>query len=100
VGGKTGTAEKPDKGRYARNKLISSFCGVFPIEDPQYLVFIMMDEPHGNRASAGFATGGWTAAPAVGKVIARIAPLLGVRPIEQEEAPVAGITRVNAVRTP
>jgi cell division protein FtsI (penicillin-binding protein 3) len=78
VGGKTGTAEKPYNGSYARHLLISSFCGVFPIEDPRYLVFIMMDEPHGTKASAGFATGGWTAAPAVGRVIARIAPLLGV----------------------
>jgi cell division protein FtsI (penicillin-binding protein 3) len=79
VGGKTGTAEKPAKGGYAKHLLISSFCGVFPIEDPRYLVFIMMDEPHGNKSSAGFATGGWTAAPAVGRVIARVAPLLGVR---------------------
>ena len=39
----------------------------------------MMDEPHGTKKSYGFATGGWTAAPAVGRVIARIAPLLGVR---------------------
>jgi cell division protein FtsI (penicillin-binding protein 3) len=78
VGGKTGTAEKPSKGGYAKHLLISSFCGVFPIEDPRYLVFIMMDEPHGIKASAGFATGGWTAAPAVGEVIARVAPLLGV----------------------
>ena len=100
VGGKTGTAEKPDHGRYARKKLVSSFCGVFPIDDPQYLVFIMMDEPHGNKQSFGFATGGWTAAPAVGKVIARIAPLLGVRRNEPEETPAAGLTRVNAVRTP
>jgi cell division protein FtsI (penicillin-binding protein 3) len=79
VGGKTGTAEKPQNGRYAHHSLISSFCGVFPISDPQYLVFVMLDEPHGNKASAGFATGGWTAAPAVGRVIARVAPLLGVR---------------------
>jgi cell division protein FtsI (penicillin-binding protein 3) len=78
IGGKTGTAEKPHKGSYARHQLISSFVGVFPIEDPSYLVFIMMDEPHGIKASAGFATGGWTAAPAVGRVIAHIAPLLGV----------------------
>jgi len=79
VGGKTGTAEKPDNGSYARHRLISSFVGVFPISDPQYLVFIMMDEPKGNKSSFGFATGGWTAAPAVGRVIARIGPLLGVR---------------------
>ena len=79
VGGKTGTAEKAENGSYARHLLISSFCGVFPIGDPQYLVFVMLDEPHGNKESAGFATGGWTAAPAVGRVIAKIAPLLGVR---------------------
>jgi cell division protein FtsI (penicillin-binding protein 3) len=78
VGGKTGTAEKASNGSYARHQLISSFCGVFPIHDPQYLVFIMLDEPHGNKQSGGFATGGATAAPAVGRVIARVAPLLGV----------------------
>jgi cell division protein FtsI (penicillin-binding protein 3) len=38
----------------------------------------MFDEPKGNKASFGFATAGWTAAPAVGRVIAKIAPLLGV----------------------
>jgi cell division protein FtsI (penicillin-binding protein 3) len=79
VGGKTGTAEKAENGSYARQLLISSFCGVFPIDDPQYLVFVLLDEPHGNKQSGGFATGGATAAPAVGRVIARIAPLLGVR---------------------
>jgi cell division protein FtsI (penicillin-binding protein 3) len=79
VGGKTGTAEKAENGSYAHHLLISSFCGIFPIDDPQYLVFIMLDEPHGNKQSGGFATGGATAAPAVGRVIAKIAPLLGVR---------------------
>ena len=78
VGGKTGTAEKAENGSYAHRLLISSFCGVFPIDDPQFLVFLMLDEPHGNRESGGFATGGETAAPAVGRIIARIAPLLGV----------------------
>jgi cell division protein FtsI (penicillin-binding protein 3) len=78
VGGKTGTAEKAENGSYAHHLLISSFCGVFPIDDPQYLVFVMLDEPHGNKQSGGFATGGATAAPAVGRAIAKIAPLLGV----------------------
>jgi cell division protein FtsI (penicillin-binding protein 3) len=79
VGGKTGTAEKAENGSYAHHELISSFAGIFPIDDPQYLVFIMLDEPHGNKQSGGFATGGATAAPYVGRAIARIAPLLGVR---------------------
>lgn len=79
VGGKTGTAEKAENGSYAHHLLISSFCGVFPISDPQYLVFIMLDEPHGNKSTGGFSTGGAVAAPSVGRVIAKIAPLLGVR---------------------
>jgi cell division protein FtsI (penicillin-binding protein 3) len=84
VGGKTGTAEKAENGSYAHHLLISSFCGVFPIDDPQYLVFVLLDEPHGNKQSGGFATGGATAAPAVGRIIARIAPLLGVKRIETD----------------
>ena len=56
---------------------------MFPASDPEFLVFILFDEPRGTRVSYGFAqhagaTGGWTAAPATGRVIARIAPLLGV----------------------
>jgi len=79
VGGKTGTAEKAENGSYAHHLLISSFCGMFPINDPQYLVFMMLDEPHGNRTTGGFSTGGAVAAPSVGRIIAKIGPLLGVR---------------------
>ncbi len=78
VGGKTGTAEKPHNGGYLRHALISSFCGVFPISNPQYLVFVMLDEPRSTKDTAGFATAGYTSAPVAGRVIARIAPLLGV----------------------
>ncbi len=78
VGGKTGTAEKATARGYSRNLQITSFAGIFPSQDPRYLVFTMFDEPKGNKESFGFATAGWTAAPATGRVIARIAPLLGV----------------------
>jgi cell division protein FtsI (penicillin-binding protein 3) len=47
----------------------------------RYFVLILLDEPKGNKASFGFATGGWTAAPAAGRVIERIAPILGVKRI-------------------
>ena len=80
VGGKTGTAEKPGVRGYRRKALISSFVGVFPIDAPRYLVLAMIDEPKGTKETFGYATGGWTAAPAVGRVVARIAPLLGVEP--------------------
>jgi len=82
VGGKTGSAEKIVDGRYAKTTLVSSFAAVFPTDGPpeadRYFVLILMDEPKGNAESFGFATGGWAAAPAVGRVIDRIGPFLGV----------------------
>jgi cell division protein FtsI (penicillin-binding protein 3) len=79
VGGKTGSAQVPGPhGRYIPHALRTSFCGVFPVHNPRYLVFILLDQPHGTKQTAGFALAGWTAAPAVGRVIQRIAPLLGV----------------------
>ena len=84
VGGKTGTAEKVKDQAYNRKALRSSFVGAFPMNKPKYVVFAMVDEPIGNKDSRGYATGGWVAAPLVGKVIAQIAPLLGVKPINYE----------------
>jgi cell division protein FtsI (penicillin-binding protein 3) len=78
VGGKTGSAEKPGRRGYQAHKLVTSFCATFPIEKPRYLVFVVLDEPHGTKATGGFALAGYTAAPLAGHVIARIAPLLGV----------------------
>ena len=78
VGGKTGTAEKPTARGYSQHLQITSFAGIFPSGDPRYLVFTMFDEPIGNKESFGFATAGWTAAPTTGRVIAHIAPILGV----------------------
>ncbi len=85
VGGKTGTAEKSADGSYDRKKLISSFIAVFPMDAPRYAVFVMVDEPKGTRESFGYATGGWVAAPAAGRVIASMAPLLGMVP---EQGPI------------
>jgi cell division protein FtsI (penicillin-binding protein 3) len=86
VGGKTGTADKVSGRHYAEKKLLSSFVGVFPINDPKYLVLTMVDEPHPNKQSHGYATAGWTVAPANSRIIQRIAPLLGVPPVD-ESAP-------------
>jgi cell division protein FtsI (penicillin-binding protein 3) len=85
VGGKTGTAEKASAHGYQRHELLSSFVGAFPINDPRYLVMAIIDEPHGNAKSHGFATAGWTAAPVVGRSIQRMAPLLGVKPVDESD---------------
>jgi cell division protein FtsI (penicillin-binding protein 3) len=80
VGGKTGTAEKPDGGRYNRNAMVTTFAGAFPMDDPKYVVIAMLDEPKGTKETYGFRGAGWNAAPVVSKVISRIAPVLGVAP--------------------
>jgi len=84
VGGKTGTAEKVVGRRYKAKALMSSFIGAFPMTAPRYVVFAMIDEPTGNKKTFGYATGGWVAAPVVGKVIARIGPMLGVAPVNAD----------------
>lgn len=83
VGGKTGTAEKNAAGSkgYDKKRRISSFVAAFPMDEPRYVVFVMVDEPKGTDASYGYATGGWVAAPAAGRVIAKMAPLLGIEPV-------------------
>ena len=79
VGGKTGSAQVPGpNGRYIAHALRTSFCAVFPASNPRYIVFVLLDQPHGTIETGGFALAGYTAAPLAGKVISRIAPLLGV----------------------
>ncbi len=80
VGGKTGTAEKVVNGRYSKEKRLTSFIGAFPMDDPRYLVLVMLDEPKPTPETYGFATSGWNAVPAAAKIIERIAPMLGVEP--------------------
>jgi cell division protein FtsI (penicillin-binding protein 3) len=80
VGGKTGTAEKVVGGRYSKTKLLTTFMAVMPSDQPRYLVSILIDEPQPLKETFGFATSGWNAAPTAGKVVARIAPLLGLEP--------------------
>ncbi len=87
VGGKTGTSEKVEKGKYVKNKVLTSFMGVFPADKPRYLLLVMLDEPQPTPESKGQATSGHNAVPVAGKIIARIAPLLGLKP--RQDLPVA-----------
>jgi cell division protein FtsI (penicillin-binding protein 3) len=98
VGGKTGTADKISGRHYAERKLLSSFVGVFPINDPKYLVLTMVDEPHPNRQSHGYATAGWTVAPATSRIIERVAPLLGVQPVDESSPEVQCALMVESLQ--
>ena len=79
-GGKTGTAEKVGAHGYKKHANVAAFMSVFPMNAPRYAVYMMLDEPHATAATHGYATAGWVAAPAAGRVIARIGPMLGMLP--------------------
>ena len=95
IGGKTGTADKQVGGRYARDARIASFVGAFPMDDPRYVVFAMVDEPKGTKETFGYATGGWVAAPVVGDVVRRIAPIVGVEPVDEDSVRVRELLSVE-----
>jgi cell division protein FtsI (penicillin-binding protein 3) len=79
VGGKTGTAQKVIDKRYSDNHRLNSFLAAFPIDDPRYVVLVVLDDPQPEKPGAG-ATAGSNAAPTVGAIIRRSAALLGVEP--------------------
>lgn len=86
VGGKTGTAEKHSaSGGYDRKRLVSSFVGAFPMDDPRYVIYIAIDEPKGQKHSYGYATAGWVAAPAFARTVSSVVSILGIVP--QPDAP-------------
>lgn len=91
VGGKTGTAQKVINGRYSQSINITSFAGVFPMDDPRYVIVVMLDEPKATPETFGYTTAGWNAAPMVKTIISRIAPMLGVRPDKKLEPNMAEV---------
>lgn len=93
VGGKTGTSEKVTSQGYDKDKLLSSFIGVFPIDQPRYAILAILDEPQGIKSTHGYATGGWTAAPAVGDVVSDMVRILGISPSQNDHNMIAGLDR-------
>lgn len=93
VGGKTGSAEKAsDSGGYDRHLVLATFAAAFPMDNPRYVIVIMVDEPIGTQASGFQRTAGWTAAPIVDKTVTRIGPLLNVIPDTRRDVDVSELT--------
>lgn len=77
IGGKTGTAEKRDElGRPDKNRNVTAFVGIFPADAPQYVIMVVLDEPHATKESWGWKTAAWNAVPTTGKILESILPLL------------------------
>lgn len=84
VGGKTGTAEKiNNKGKYNKKSNIALFVGAFPMDHPQYMIFVALDDAKPNKINKGFTTGGMIAAPLAGEIIKRSISILDVLPREE-----------------
>jgi cell division protein FtsI (penicillin-binding protein 3) len=78
VGGKTGTAQKvePGTGKYSPTKRTASFVGFLPLQDPELLILVVIDEPRGQ------VYGGVVAAPAFNQIAVKTAYYLGIQPTE------------------
>lgn len=83
IAGKTGTAQKYIGGRYTANYR-ASFAGFFPVEDPSYVILVLLDEP-----KTSFY-GGFTAGAVFKEITTRIAGLdNSIRRSVTREAPIA-----------
>ena len=83
VGGKTGTTVKTSKEvETGIKEYVVSFCGVAPVDDPELVVLVMLDNP---ATESVYISGGTMAAPIVGNIIADALPYLGIEPIYSEE---------------
>jgi cell division protein FtsI (penicillin-binding protein 3) len=91
IGGKTGTAQKLINGHYSKTINLTSFAGVFPMDDPRYVIIVMLDEPKATKETYVFTTAGWNVAPVVSRTVSRIAPMLGVAPDVNREPNMAEV---------
>ncbi len=80
IGGKTGTAQRAMNGTYAGNGYILSFLGIAPIDDPEIVLYLAMDNPK-NCVQYG----GTTAAPIARKMLVDILPALGVKKVTEQK---------------
>ena len=86
IGGKTGTANQISAaGVYDDELRITTFVSSFPADAPRYTTLVMVENPKPAPDSHGFATAGWVSTGPTARLIARIAPLLGVEPRNGEE---------------
>ena len=84
IGGKTGTAyQVKPTGGYNTNKRFNSFVALWPTSDPEYLMFISLDDPKLLDGTRRLPLAGHTAAPTAGRALERIAPLLGMVPSDR-----------------
>ncbi|WP_107839253.1 penicillin-binding transpeptidase domain-containing protein [Metasolibacillus meyeri] len=79
IGGKTGTAQKVENGRYKEGDYIVSFIGFAPADNPEIIVYVAIDNPKSH-----LQFGGVIAAPIVGQIIEDVAPIVGIEKSDEQ----------------
>ena len=79
IGGKTGTAQKYENGIIAQGKYVASFIGFAPYDNPEFVVYVIVDEP------VGAYYGGVVAAPVASKIFEGIFDFCGYDEIKDYE---------------
>ena len=93
VGGKTGTTQKIENGRYSHQKHVAWFAGFAPVENPELVIVVMIDEPQGKRFH-----GGDVAAPVFARIAQPVLRYLGV-PADRDGTLVFDRSVVSSVDT-
>ena len=75
VGGKTGTVHKVGPQGYIDDKYVALFAGLAPVEDPRFVIVVVIDQPQGDAYGGGAA-----AAPVFSRVAEGALRLLNVPP--------------------
>lgn len=90
IAGKTGTAQKISENGagYMDGHYIASFCGFAPVENPQVVVLVMIDDP-----TIGSFYGGQIAAPVAGRIFTQLFRYLHIEPSSDPFAGVAATER-------
>lgn len=93
--GKTGTAEKlQDNGSgYSAGHYVASFVGFGPVEDPQVVILVVLDDPQGNYY------GGAIASPVAGEIFGQIMRHLTIYPQGGNELPASNVSQESVTPT-
>ena len=96
IGGKSGTSEQLNMHRRADGdyKKVASFVAVLPANDPEILVYVMLDDP--NNARTDYSS--ILAAPVAGNIISEVAPYLGIA-TDGEDRSQTTVTVPNLIST-
>lgn len=86
IAAKTGTRNMLEaSGAYNKDRVSTTFVGLIgeTVHSPRYLLVVLLEDPKGSKKTFGFTAAGWNAAPIGGRILGRIAPIMGLKPTPQ-----------------